>query len=215
MKRIVFLISGNGTNLQAIMDNCKTGDIKANIVSVISNNPDAFGLERARSEGVETKVINHKDYKTRDLFDNDLFKYIEGVNPDLIVLAGFMRILTPKITDSYFGKIINIHPSLLPKYPGLDTHSKVIENKDSHHGVSIHYVSNELDAGPLIAQATIKTKDAETLDELIERVHATEHKIFSKVIKFICNDQIILDTGKVIFHDIKTNGVHIDEYFEI
>ncbi len=215
MKRIVFLISGNGTNLQAIIDKCKTGDINANIVSVVSNNPDAFGIERAKSEGIETKVINHRDFKNRDLFDNELFKYIEEVNPDLIVLAGFMRILTPKITDSYFGKIINIHPSLLPKYPGLDTHSKVMENKDSSHGVSIHYVSNELDAGPLIAQATIKTKDKEAIEDLIERVHAAEHKIFPKVIKLICDDKIVLHSEKVIFHDVETNGAHIDEYYEI
>jgi|TARA_B110000259_G_scaffold7133_1_gene7823 phosphoribosylglycinamide formyltransferase-1 len=215
MKRVVFLISGNGSNLQAIIDKCKNGDIKANIVSVISNNPDAFGLERAKSENINTKVINHNEYKTRDLFDNDLFKYIEEVKPDLIVLAGFMRILTKKITDSYFGKIINIHPSLLPKYPGLNTHSKAIENRDSLHGVSVHYVSTELDAGPLIAQATIKTKEHEKIDELVKRIHKIEHKIFPKVIKLICNDQISLDSGKVVFHDIKINGDYIDEYFEI
>src|SRR6056300_413023 len=131
MKKIVVLISGSGSNLQAIIDKCNTNYINAEVVCVISNNPNGFGIERSKSVGIKTIVINHKESQSRELFDTELYKILLEQNADLIVLAGFMRILTEKITNNFFGKIINIHPSLLPKYPGLNTHEQVLENNDS------------------------------------------------------------------------------------
>ena len=167
------------------MDSCKSKYIPAKVQCVISNNPKAYGIERAKSAGIKTIILDHKKYSSRDLFDADLYDILMQQRADLIVLAGFMRILTSKITENFDGKIINIHPSLLPKYPGLDTHQQVINNKDSIHGVSIHYVSNELDGGPLIAQGEIKTL-GDDIENLIERIHKLEHKLYPEIIKLIC-----------------------------
>ena len=202
MKNIVVLISGSGSNLQAIIDNCNTKYINAEITCVISNNPGAYGLERATSANINSIVINNKDYKSRSCFDSELIKVLDDLNPDLIVLAGFMRILTEKLTSKFFGKIVNIHPSLLPKYPGLNTHQEVIDNKDKIHGVSIHYVSSKLDCGPLIAQGEIKTKAYENINHLIKRIHKIEHIIYPEVIKYICDDRISIESNQVKFNNI-------------
>ena len=140
MKKLIVLISGSGSNLEAISKACSKGIINGVISSVISNNPNAYGLERAKKNNLSYKVINHKQFESREKFDEELDNYISSIEPDLIILAGFMRILGKKLSDKYFGKIINIHPSLLPKYPGLDTHEQVLKNNDSFHGISIHYV---------------------------------------------------------------------------
>ena len=206
MKKIAVLISGSGTNLQAIIDKCLSGYIEAEIVCVLSTDPNAYGLERAKLNNIKTKIINSKGFETSDLFNEDLYNYLKTLELDLIVLAGFMKILSGNITKTFYGKIINIHPSLLPKYPGLDTHKKVIKNKDSLHGVSVHYVSEELDAGPLIAQGAIKTYQDEGIDDLIERIHQIEHIIYPEVIKFICKKQIYLDSNKVVYKNINMNN---------
>ena len=206
MKKIAVLISGSGTNLQAIIDKCLSGYIEAEIVCVLSNDPNAYGLERAKLNNIKTKIINSKDFETNDLFNEGLYNYLKTLDLDLIVLAGFMKILSGTITKTFYGRIINIHPSLLPKYPGLDTHKKVIKNKDSLHGVSVHYVSEELDAGPLIAQGAIKTYQDEGIDDLIERIHQIEHIVYPEVIKFICKKQIYLDSNKVVYKNIKMNN---------
>ena len=206
MKKIAVLISGSGTNLQAIIDKCLSGYIEAEIVCVLSNDPNAYGLERAKLSNIKTKIINSKDFETSDLFNEGLYNYLKTLDLDLIVLAGFMKILSGTITKTFYGRIINIHPSLLPKYPGLDTHKKVIKNKDSLHGVSVHYVSEELDAGPLIAQGVIKTYQDEGIDDLIERIHQIEHIVYPEVIKFICKKQIYLDSNKVVYKNIKMNN---------
>ena len=206
MKKIAVLISGSGTNLQAIIDKCLSGYIEAEIVCVLSTDPNAYGLERAKLNNIKTKIINSKGFETSDLFNEDLYNYLKTLDLDLIVLAGFMKILSGTITKTFYGKIINIHPSLLPKYPGLDTHKKVIKNKDSLHGVSVHYVSEELDAGPLIAQGAIKTYQDEGIDDLIERIHQIEHIIYPEVIKFICKKQIYLDSNKVVYKNINMNN---------
>ena len=206
MKKIAVLISGSGTNLQAIIDKCLSGYIEAEIVCVLSNDPNAYGLERAKLNNIKTKIINSKDFETSDLFNEGLYNYLKTLDLDLIVLAGFMKILSGTITKTFYGRIINIHPSLLPKYPGLDTHKKVIKNKDSLHGVSVHYVSEELDAGPLIAQGAIKTYQDEGIDDLIERIHQIEHIVYPEVIKFICKKQIYLDSNKVVYKNIKMNN---------
>ena len=206
MKKIAVLISGSGTNLQAIIDKCLSGYIEAEIVCVLSNDPNAYGLERAKLNNIKTKIINSKDFETSDLFNEGLYNYLKTLDLDLIVLAGFMKILSGTITKTFYGRIINIHPSLLPKYPGLDTHKKVIKNKDSLHGVSVHYVSEELDAGPLIAQGAIKTYQDEGINDLIERIHQIEHIVYPEVIKFICKKQIYLDSNKVVYKNIKMNN---------
>ena len=206
MKKIAVLISGSGTNLQAIIDKCLSGYIEAEIVCVLSNDPNAYGLERAKLNNIKTKIINSKDFETSDLFNEGLYNYLKTLDLDLIVLAGFMKILSGTITKTFYGRIINIHPSLLPKYPGLDTHKKVIKNKDSLHGVSVHYVSEELDAGPLIAQGAIKTYKDEGIDDLIERIHQIEHIIYPEVIKFICEKQIYLDSNKIVYKNININN---------
>ena len=215
MKNIVVLISGSGSNLQAIINNCNIKYINAEITCVISDNPNAYGLKRAASANINSIVINNKDYKSRNSFDSELIKVLDNLNPDLIVLAGFMRILTEKLTNKFFGNIINIHPSLLPKYPGLNTHRKVINNKDMVHGVSIHYVSSELDCGPLIAQGEIKTREFEGINTLIERIHKIEHLIYPEIIRYICNDQISLQSNQVKFSGINTTKSIIYNKYEL
>jgi phosphoribosylglycinamide formyltransferase-1 len=203
--KIIVLISGNGSNLQAIIDACKSGIINGKVVGVISNRDDAFGLERAKKDNIPSKVINHNNYNTRIDFDQKLVSTIKKFQPDLIVLAGFMRILSPIMTSAFKDKMINIHPSLLPKYPGLNTHEQVIANNDAEHGVTIHSVSEELDGGPIIAQSKILVHKKQKLDDLIERIHKVEHMIFPKVISMIASKEIdIKDTireKKVIYEN--------------
>ena len=190
MFKIIVLISGNGSNLQAIIDACKSGIINGKVVGVISNRDDAFGLERAKKDNIPSKVINHNNYNTRIDFDQKLVSTIKKFQPDLVVLAGFMRILSPIMTSAFKDKMINIHPSLLPKYPGLNTHEQVIANNDAEHGITIHSVSEELDGGPIIAQSKILVHKKQKLDDLIERIHKVEHMIFPKVISMIASKEI-------------------------
>lgn len=190
MFKIIVLISGNGSNLQAIIDACKSGMIGGNVVGVISNKANVFGLERAKKNNIPSEVINHNNFGTREEFDQELVTSIRSYQPDLIVLAGFMRILSPIMTSAFKNKMINIHPSLLPKYPGLKTHEQVIANNDAEHGVTIHSVSEELDGGPIIAQSRIVVHKNQQLEDLIERIHKIEHKIFPKVIGMIASNEI-------------------------
>ena len=174
------------------MQACEVRAIDGNVVGVISNNADAFGLERAKNFNIPSKVINHNDYDSRESFDAELVTSINKFEPNLVVLAGFMRILSPVMTSAFQDMIINIHPSLLPKYPGLDTHEQVIANKDTHHGVTVHSVSEELDAGPIVAQARISVNVDQKLDELVERIHKAEHLLFPKVISMIASGELNL-----------------------
>ena len=205
MFKIIVLISGNGSNLQAIIDACKSGMIGGNVVGVISNKVNVFGLERAKKNNIPSEVINHNNFGTREEFDQELVKSIKSYQPDLIVLAGFMRILSPIMTSAFKNKMINIHPSLLPKYPGLKTHEQVIANNDAEHGVTIHSVSEELDGGPIIAQSKIVVHKNQQLEDLIERIHKVEHKIFPKVISMIASKEIkivnVAASKKVIYEN--------------
>ena len=185
MLRLVVLISGSGSNLQAIIDACESNAIDAKVVAVISNNFNAFGLERAKKHKIPVVVVDNKDYESRNDFDEKLLYEINSFFPGLVVLAGFMRILTPLMTSAFKGMMINIHPSLLPKYPGMNTHQKVLNNKDNEHGVSIHLVSEQLDAGPIIAQAKILVNLNQTIEVLINRIHKAEHVLFPKIIGMI------------------------------
>ena len=200
MKKIAVLISGSGSNLEAIINACNKNIIDGDVVKVISNNPKAYGLMRAKKFNISSKIINHKNYYSRGDFDQALEDCLVEINPDLIVLAGFMRILGKKITKKFSNIMINLHPSLLPLYPGLDTHEKVLLNKDKIHGISIHYVSTELDAGPLIAQGVINIKENETLDELTERIHTLEHLLLPEIINLIINKKVSLEDERVKFN---------------
>lgn len=203
MKKIVVLISGSGSNLEAIINACESKKIYGQVIYVISNNPDAYGLERAKRHNINTKIIHNKLFLNREDFDNSLQNFLEGLSPDLIILAGFMRILGSAIIDKFSTKMINLHPSLLPQYPGLNTHQKVLSNNDNNHGVSIHYVSAELDGGPLIAQGIIKVKNNEDEGDLVDRIHKVEHLLLPEIVNEICMGNINLDRGKVVFKSIK------------
>ncbi len=192
--RIVVLISGGGTNLQAIIDACKTTDYPGEVVGVVSNKADAYGLTRAETSNIKTTTLSHKSFENRESYDQALISEIDQFTPDIIVLAGFMRILTPAFVQHYQGKLLNIHPSLLPKYQGLNTHQRAIDAGDKEHGVSVHFVTEELDGGPVILQAKVPVFDGDTSDDLAARVHEQEHRIYPLVIKWLCQNRLNMKT---------------------
>ena len=203
MKKIAVMISGSGSNLEAIVKACHEKNIYGEIVYVISNNPDAYGIERAKKYNIPVKIIDHKSYTDRDDFDDALKEFLDNLEIDFIILAGFMRILGKNITEKFYGKMINLHPSLLPLYPGLNTHTQALNNKDDYHGISIHFVSAELDAGPLIAQGKIPVKADDGLEKLVSKIHKVEHDLLPKVINELSLDNIYLiwETNKVMYSD--------------
>ncbi len=196
--RIVVLISGSGSNLQAIMDACQTGQINGQICAVISNKADAYGLTRAANGGIETRVLDHKNFASREEYDGELMTLIDSFNADLVVLAGFMRILTPGLVQKFKGKMLNIHPSLLPKYQGLNTHQRVIDAKDDVHGVSVHFVTEELDGGPVIVQAKVPVLPEDTADTLAEKVHQQEHIIYPLVVQWFSERRLKMEADYAV-----------------
>lgn len=197
--RIVVLISGNGTNLQSIIDQIEQGRIPATIKAVISNKPSAHGLERAARANIPTEVLEHRPFANREEFDRELMKRIDQYEPDLVVLAGFMRILTDDFVAHYAGRIINIHPSLLPRHRGLNTHRRAIEAGDTVHGASVHYVVPELDSGPVILQGEVPILDNDNADALAERVHRVEHIIYPEVVRRIASGEVQLRDDTVFY----------------
>ncbi|AOT08977.1 phosphoribosylglycinamide formyltransferase [Pseudoalteromonas luteoviolacea] len=197
--RIVVLISGSGSNLQAIIDHCQSGDINGEIVTVISNKADAYGLTRAEQARIKTSVLSHKDYDSREAYDEQLAKLIDSCNPDLVVLAGFMRILTPDLVQKFKGKMLNIHPSLLPKYQGLNTHQRAIDANDAYHGASVHFVTEELDGGPVIVQAKVAILPEDTAETLAKRVHEQEHVIYPLVVKWFSEHRLTMEADYAVF----------------
>jgi len=197
--RIAVLISGSGTNLQAIIDACKLDGYPGEVVGVISNIPTAYGLTRASDANIETSVLSHKDFASREAYDQSLIKVIDNYKPDVIVLAGFMRILTPAFVQHFHGKLLNIHPSLLPKYQGLNTHQRAIDAGDKEHGVSVHYVTEELDGGPVILQAKVPIFEGDTAEDLASRVHEQEHRIYPLVVKWCCLKRVVMQNEKALF----------------
>lgn len=195
-KRIIVLVSGNGSNLQAIINACQNNLINGKIVAVISNKSDVYSLMRAKQANIPSHVINHKEFATREAFDHQLQLQIEQYQPDLIVLAGYMRILTPHFVQHYSGKMLNIHPSLLPKYPGLNTHRRAMEAGDKEHGTTVHFVTDELDGGPIILQAKVPIFDNDEEQDIVERVLAQEHQIYPLVIKWFCDDRLTMINGR-------------------
>lgn len=194
MKGVV-LISGSGSNLQSIIDNAN--DINLDIEAVISNKEAAYGLERAKKANIKTHTLDHKQFSSREAFDQNLSQLIDQYNPGVIILAGFMRILTEEFTQKYTGKMLNIHPSLLPKFQGLNTHQRAIDAIEAEHGVTIHFVTAELDGGPIIAQSHIKVLEDDSAESLAKRVLIEEHKLFPKVIHWFTQNRLKLKNNKV------------------
>ncbi|KAF7770168.1 phosphoribosylglycinamide formyltransferase 1 [Pseudoalteromonas citrea] len=199
--RLVVLISGSGSNLQAIIDACQNNEVNGEICAVISNKADAYGLVRAQNAGLETCILSHKDYPSREDYDVELASLIDSFNPDLVVLAGFMRILTPRLVQKFKGKMLNIHPSLLPKYQGLNTHQRAIDAKDDVHGVSVHFVTEELDGGPVVLQAKVPILADDTAEILAKRVHEQEHIIYPLVVKWFSEHRLTMEADYAIFDD--------------
>ena len=193
MKRIVVLVSGEGSNLQALIDACQQGRINAEISAVFSNKIAAYGLERARLADIPAHALDVKAYEDRIAFDVALADAIEIFKPSLVVLAGYMRILSAEFVQRFAGRMINIHPSLLPRYPGLHTHARALEAGDAEHGSSVHVVTADLDAGPLLAQARIPVLSGDTPDTLAERVLMQEHRLLPACVRSIASGRLSLE----------------------
>ena len=196
--RAVVLISGSGSNLQAFIDQVDNENLPLDITLVISNKADAYGLERAKKAGIETCAIDHREFDSRESFDHALSQKIDSVKPDLVILAGFMRILTTDFVNHYQNRLVNIHPSLLPKYPGTNTHQRAIDAKDQWHGASIHFVVPEVDAGPIILQGRLKIKPDDNSNSLQQRIHKIEHKLYPLAVRWFAEQRLSHAQGKVL-----------------
>lgn len=207
--RLVVLISGSGSNLQALIDAIADGTIAATIELVISNKQEAKGLVRANRAGIATQVINHLDYGSREAFDRELMHAIDDKQPDLIVLAGFMRIFTPELTHRYEGRMLNIHPSLLPLFKGTNTHERALEAEVEQHGASVHFVSSELDGGPIVIQALVPVLSMDSPSVLASRVLVQEHIIYPIAIKWFCEGRLKLHNNTVLMdgHSLPAQGM--------
>ncbi len=200
---IVVIISGNGSNLQAIIDAIESGRVYARISLVISNNPDAFGLSRAQNHGLPSQVIDHRNYAERSLFDQALMQAVSSCQPDYIVLAGFMRILGTDFIQTYRNRIINIHPSILPHYKGLNTHQRALDNGESEHGVSIHIVTAELDNGPVLLQGRYPIEAGDSVAELQQKGHQLEHRMYPQLLQWLCTGDMHISGNSVVFRQQK------------
>ncbi len=200
MKNIVVLISGGGSNLQVLIDAVANGDIAANILAVISNKKDAYGLVRAKKAGIKTIVVESNKAMSREEYDAKLLDFVDPLGADLIVLSGFMRILTAQFVNYYHQKMLNIHPSLLPLYKGLHTHQKAIDNGDKYHGASVHFVTPKLDDGPVVLQAKVAVLKNDNAETLAKRVLKQEHIIYPKAISWFCEERL----------KFKNNGLYLD-----
>lgn len=194
-KRIVALISGSGSNLQALINACIAGEIQGSIVAVISNRPAVYGLERARMAGIEMQTLDHKNFVERAEFDQALMTLIDSYQPNLVVLAGFMRILTTEFVEHYSGRMLNIHPSLLPAYKGVHTHQRALADHAKVHGASVHFVTAELDDGAVVLQAELPILAEDTAETLAARVLVEEHKIYPKVVAWFCAERLSFNEG--------------------
>jgi len=192
MAKIVVIISGSGSNLQTLIDACASQKIDAEISAVISNVPSVYGLERAKKANIPTIELNHKRFDSRHAYDEALAKEIDAYQPDLVVLAGFMRILTPVFVEKYQGKLLNIHPSLLPKYQGLHTHQRALEAKDKEHGATVHFVSAELDGGPSVIQGAVPILKTDNETSLAQKVQTKiEHQIYPLAVQWFVENRLI------------------------
>ena len=198
--RIAVLVSGNGSNLQALIDAQHGKQLSGQIVGVLSNKADAYALQRAEKANIATTVISHKDYPNRESFDDAMHQQLLAWQIDLVILAGFMRILTPNFVSQWQGKMLNIHPSLLPFYKGINTHQRVLNTGDRLHGCTVHFVTAELDAGQSIAQSAIQVSLHDNVESLAQRVHELEHFIYPQVAEWLCNGQLTWTNGQAYFN---------------
>ena len=186
MIKIAVLVSGSGSNLQALID----ANLSGKIVGVLSNRPNAYALQRAEQANIATHVIEHKNFPNREAFDAAMHQQLQEWEVDLVILAGFMRILTPRFVAAWEGKMLNIHPSLLPAYKGMHTHQRVLNTGDRLHGCTVHFVTAELDAGQCLAQGALTVNRDDNADQLATRVHVLEHLIYPQVVEWICSGQL-------------------------
>ena len=207
--RLVVLISGGGSNLQTLSDAIAAGTIVATIELVISNQPNAMGLARAHKAGIATQVVNHLEYSSREAFDRELIRAIDDKQPELVVLAGFMRIFTPELTNHYHGRMLNIHPSLLPLFKGTNTHERALEAEEDQHGASVHFVTSELDGGPIVIQAIVPVLEMDSPSVLAARVLVQEHIIYPIAIKWFCEGRLTLQNATVSMdgHNLPVQGM--------
>lgn len=212
MKKFVVLISGNGSNLQAIIDAQNAGKISGQICGVICNKADAYGLVRAEQAGIPTFMFSRKDYESNLAMDLAIAEQIEKLGSELIVLAGYMKILTPEFTQRFDGKILNIHPSLLPKYPGLNTYERALEAGETEHGMTIHFVNEEVDAGAIVLQAKVPIYPEDSVDEVQARVVEQEHRYYPLVVEWFCTNRLVAKNGKAYLDSYKLppNGYAVD-----
>jgi phosphoribosylglycinamide formyltransferase-1 len=201
-KRIAVLLSGRGSNFQSILSASRSGTLGGEIGLVISNRPGAGGLDIAREAGIATALIDHQAYATREAFDADLAGALESQSPDLIVLAGFMRILTSEFVSRFAGRLMNIHPSLLPLYPGLHTHQRALDAGDTHAGATVHYVTGELDGGPPVLQAKVAVQPGDNADSLAARVLQVEHEIYPTAIEWHLSERLQFRSGTLYLDGI-------------
>ncbi|KAF0200759.1 MAG: phosphoribosylglycinamide formyltransferase [Gallionellaceae bacterium] len=203
MKKVVILISGRGSNMQALLE----AKLPCQIVAVISNRADATGLEIAKAHGIATAVVSHREHADRAAFDMALAQVIDGFQAELVVLAGFMRILTTPFVERYHGKLVNIHPSLLPSYTGIDTHERALQDGVKIHGCTVHFVTPTLDGGPIIIQAAVPVLHDDTEASLSARVLHEEHRIYPQALRWLCREQVWLDTaGRVVSNRLEQPG---------
>lgn len=196
--RLLVLISGGGSNLQSFIDACEEGSLQAEVVAVISNKAGVKGLDRAAAAGIPNIVVDHRAFDSRDSFDQNLGDMIDSFAPDLVVLAGFMRILTPGFVNRFLGRLINIHPSLLPAYPGLHTHQRAIDAGDQQAGATVHFVTPELDGGPSVLQAQVPVLPDDSADILAQRVLDFEHRIYPMAAQWFCQGRLRMTDGQAL-----------------
>jgi phosphoribosylglycinamide formyltransferase-1 len=197
--RLVVLISGRGSNLRAILEAVRAGELPVEVCAVISNRPDAGGLAHARAAGIAHEVVDHREFPDREAFDAALMRAIDRYRPDLVALAGFMRVLGERFIEHYEGRLMNIHPSLLPAFPGLRTHERALAAGEKEHGASVHFVTREVDAGPVIVQARVPVLPGDTPEALAARVLEQEHRIYPLAIRWFAEGRLRLERGEVRF----------------
>ena len=204
--RTAILISGSGSNLQSFIDRVAEGETSLDLSVVFSNRPGAYGLTRAREAGIDTACIEHGDYESREKFDQAVAAELDKWQPELLVLAGFMRILSPWFVDHFEGRILNIHPALLPLYPGLNTHQRVLDAGDKYHGSTVHFVTEELDGGPRILQGRLRVAPTTDPKELMSRVQAVEHQVYPTAADWFGRGRLEFRDGAAYL-----DGRHLDE----
>ena len=198
LARITILISGRGSNMAALIDTAAAGRIHGAVTQVISNRADAAGLDTAQMHGIATTVVDHRAHASRAAFDDALSAVIDRSEPDLIVLAGFMRILGADFVQRYAGRMLNIHPSLLPAYPGTDTHRRALADRAARHGCTVHFVTPDVDGGPIVAQAEVPIRSDDDSESLAARVLAEEHRLLPQVVGWFCDGRLHLANGRAL-----------------